>query len=51
MNWVAADLPARFRREHSRRELFATDGVLTGRDRHAAVTDLRRNGANLPERA
>ena len=26
MNWVAADLPARFGRGHSRRELFATDG-------------------------
>jgi hypothetical protein len=30
MNWVAADLPARFRRGHPRRELFATDGLLTG---------------------
>jgi hypothetical protein len=33
MNWVAADLPARFRGGHSRREVFATDGSLTGRDR------------------
>jgi hypothetical protein len=32
MNWVTADLPARFRRGHSRRELFATDGLLTGRE-------------------
>jgi hypothetical protein len=31
MNWVAADLPARFRRGHSRRKLFATGGLLTGR--------------------
>jgi hypothetical protein len=28
MNWVAADLPARFRRGHSRRKLFATAGSL-----------------------
>jgi hypothetical protein len=36
MNWVAADLPARFRRGHSRRELFATEGLLTGREARLA---------------
>jgi hypothetical protein len=36
MNWVAADLPARFRRGHSRRKLFATDGLLTGRETRLA---------------
>jgi hypothetical protein len=36
MNWVAADLPARFRRGHSRRELFATDGLLAGREARLA---------------
>jgi hypothetical protein len=34
MNWVAADLPARFRA--SRREPFATDGLLTGREARLA---------------
>jgi hypothetical protein len=37
MNWVAADLPARFRRGHSCRELFANDGLLTGWE--ARLTD------------
>jgi dihydrofolate reductase len=32
MNRVADDLPARFRRGQSRRELLATDGLLTGRE-------------------
>ena len=36
MNWVAADLSARFRRGHSRRELFATGGLLTGREARLA---------------
>lgn len=36
MNWVAADLPARFRRGHSRRELVATDGLVTGREARLA---------------
>jgi hypothetical protein len=36
MNWVAAELPARFGRGHSRRELFATDGLLTGREARLA---------------
>jgi hypothetical protein len=30
MNWVAADLPACFRRGRSRRELFATEEWLEG---------------------
>ncbi len=36
MNWVAADRPARFRRGHSRRKLFATNGLLTGREARLA---------------
>jgi hypothetical protein len=36
MNWVAADLPARVRGGHSRRKLFATDGLLTGRETRLA---------------
>ncbi|HEV8278387.1 MAG TPA: hypothetical protein VGQ26_22200 [Streptosporangiaceae bacterium] len=36
MNWVAADLPARFWRGHSRRGLFATGGLLTGREARVA---------------
>jgi len=36
MNWVAADPTARFRRGHSRRELIATDGLLTGREARLA---------------
>jgi hypothetical protein len=30
MNWVGACLSARFWRGHSRRKLFAADGLLTG---------------------
>jgi hypothetical protein len=36
MNWVAAGLPARFWRGHSRRRLFATGGLLTGREARLA---------------
>jgi len=32
MNWVAADLPARFRRGCPRRGFLATDGLLTGHE-------------------
>jgi hypothetical protein len=32
MNRVATGLPAPFRRGQSRRELFETDGLLTGRE-------------------
>jgi hypothetical protein len=40
MNWVAADLPARFRRGHSSREPFATEGFLTGREGEARGSKL-----------
>ena len=53
MNWVAADLPARFRRGHSRLELFATDGLLTGRQARLRVQALRNGwrGTRDPDRA
>ncbi len=40
MNWVAADLPARFRRGHSRRALFGTDG--SGSARRGFVGSARK---------
>lgn len=36
MNWV----PPTYRRGHSRRELFATDGLLTGREARLAGSKL-----------
>jgi hypothetical protein len=42
MNWIAADLPVRFRRGHLRREPFATDGLLTGRE--ARTDETRASG-------
>ena len=53
MNWVAADLPAHFRRGHSRRELFATDGLLTGREARLAGPSFEEwlEGIRDPDRA
>jgi hypothetical protein len=57
MNWVAADLPACSLCGHSRRALFATDGLLTGREEargsklEGVLKKSRRRGVRTPGRA